>query len=68
MLQHALEVKLYRSVMIRGYAADLGVGGLAEVALVIEIDQLFALVIIEEQALGVEQASGHCIPADCVTP
>ncbi len=40
--------------MVGNHAADFGVAGLAEIALMIEIDQLAALVVIEEQPAGVE--------------
>ena len=53
--QHALDVQARGGGVVAGGAADFCVGGAAEIALMIEVQQLAALVAVEEQAFGVEQ-------------
>src|SRR6476620_3018622 len=50
-----VDMQPYRSVVVAGHGADFGVGGLAEIALMIEIEQLASFVVVEEQPFGVEQ-------------
>ena len=53
--QYAVEVQLHGRDVIGNHAPHLLIRSLAEIALMVELDQFSALVIIEEQALGVEQ-------------
>src|SRR5262245_26403484 len=53
--QHAFDVQPRRCLEIAGYAADLSVDGLAEITLMIQVEQLAALVVVEKQSFGVEQ-------------
>src|SRR5579872_3507568 len=56
--QHSIEVEFGRGAVIGNDAANFIVGRLAEIALMIEIDQLGAFVVIEEQPLRIEKLQG----------
>jgi hypothetical protein len=56
--EHALDVQARGGGVVAGGAADLFVGGAAEIALMIQVQQFAALVAVEEQAFGVEELEG----------
>ncbi len=56
--EDAVDVDGLGGAGVFGDVADFGVGGLGEVALVVEVDELVAFVVVEELALLVEELEG----------